>query len=99
MGGNIQGFPLCWYSLIRQAERSLIKVTKVENIFCSSSVLRKVGTEADSYYVDQDLFIRQANIAENPMLPAVFKSSEHWTKIYSFYRRLEVDDFFGKHIF
>jgi hypothetical protein len=33
MAGNGQGFLLCWYSVIRQPELSLIKVTEVENIF------------------------------------------------------------------
>ena len=57
---NGQGFLLCWYSVIRQPELSLNKVTEVENKFCSSSVLRKAGTKAEFCYVDQDLFVKPA---------------------------------------
>jgi hypothetical protein len=46
--------------VIRQPELSLIKVTEVENMLCSSSVLRKAGTEAEFCYVDQDLFVKPA---------------------------------------
>jgi hypothetical protein len=47
MTHNVNGFLLRWYSVIRQPELSLIKVTKDENMFFSSSVLRKAGTEAE----------------------------------------------------
>jgi hypothetical protein len=57
---NGQGFLLCWYSVIRQPELLLIKVTKDENMLCSSSVLRKAGTEVEFCYVDQDLFVKPA---------------------------------------
>jgi hypothetical protein len=57
---NVQGFLLRWYSVIRQPELSLNKVTEVENMFCSSSVLRKAGTEVEFCYVDQDLFVKPA---------------------------------------
>ena len=60
MAANVQGFLLCWYSVFRQPELSLIKVTEVENMLCSSSVLRKAGTEVDGCYVDQDLFVKPA---------------------------------------
>jgi hypothetical protein len=60
MAANEQGFLLCWYSVFRQPGLSLIKVTEVENTLCSSSVLRKAGTEADYCYVDQDLFLKPA---------------------------------------
>jgi len=60
LAANGQGFLLCWYSVFRQPELSLIKVTKVENIFCSSSVLRKAGTEVEFCYVGQDIFVKPA---------------------------------------
>jgi hypothetical protein len=53
-----QGFLLCWYSVIRQPELLLSKVTKDQNIFFSSSVLRKAGTEVEYCYADQDLFVK-----------------------------------------
>jgi hypothetical protein len=68
MTHNVQGFLLCWYSVIRQSELSLIKVTEDQNILCRWVLFVKLGLKL--IYILSIKIYSSASIAENPFLAA-----------------------------
>ena len=83
MTHNGQGLLLCWYSVIRQPELLLSKVTEDENIFYSSALFVQPGLQMISEQDDQYIFVSQhlsaVEDSRKPMLPAVLfcQPAEH----------------------
>ena len=73
MAANVQGFLLCWYSVIVQPEPLLSKVNEDDIIFCCSTLFVKPELQMISERDDQ--YILSASIAENLMLCAAFLSN------------------------
>ena len=59
MAYNVQGFLLCWYSVIRQPELLLSKVNAVDVILCCSALFVQPGLQMISERDDQYKFFSQ----------------------------------------
>src|SRR6476661_3472160 len=59
VAANVQGFLLCWYSVLLQPEPLLSKVNAVDVIFCCSALFVQPGLQMISERDDQYIFFSQ----------------------------------------